>query len=57
MNFFKRFNTKCLNFCHFSGAKEWKSSCRSQKMQKNATTLAIRCVDTAENGPSKVSMK
>ena len=36
------------------GAKECKS-CRSRKMLKNAPTLAIRSVDTAENEPSKVS--
>ena len=45
-----------LNFCVWSGAKEL-TSCRSRKMLKNAPTLAIWGVDTAENEPSKVSMK
>ena len=35
------------------GAKECKS-CRSRKMQKNASLLSIVAVDTAENEPAKV---
>jgi len=35
------------------GAREC-TSCRSRQMLKNAPTLAIVAVDTAENGPSKV---
>ena len=42
-----------LKFQFWSGAKECKS-CRSRKILKNAPTLAIVAVDTAENGPSKV---
>ena len=42
-----------LKFRFWSGAKECKS-CRSRKILKNALTLAIVAVDTAENGPSKV---
>ena len=42
-----------LKFRFWSGAKECKS-CRSRKILKNAPTLAIVAVDTAENGPSKV---
>ena len=45
-----------LNFWFQGGAKECKS-CRSRKMLKNAPTLAIRSVDTAENEASKVSLK
>ena len=50
------FDKNIFNFCHFSGAKEC-NSCRSRKMLQNAPFLAIRGVDTAENEPSKVSMK
>ena len=42
-----------LKNCDWSGAKECES-CRSRKMLKNAPTLAIVAVDTAENEPSKV---
>ena len=52
----EHFDSRILNFCYFSGAKECKS-CRSRKMLQNAPFLAMRGVDTAENEPSKVSMK
>ena len=42
-----------LKFCELSGAKECKS-CRSRKILKNAPTLAIVAVDTAENEPLKI---
>ena len=42
-----------LNFLDPSGAKAHKS-CRSRKMLKNAPTLAIIAVHTAENEPLKV---
>ena len=45
-----------LKFRDLSGAKDCKS-CRSRKMRKNAPTLAIVAVDTAENEPLKISMK
>ena len=53
-NFRKNVDEILLNFWFQSGAKECKS-CRSRKMLKNAPTLAIRSVDTADNEPSKVS--
>ena len=40
-------------FWGLSGAKECKS-CRSRKILKNAPTLAIVAVDTAENEPLKI---
>ena len=42
-----------LEFCGFSGTKA-KKSCRSRKILKNASFLAIVAVDTAENEPLKV---
>ena len=42
-----------LKFWVESGAKGWKS-CRSRKIWKNAPTLAIVAVDTAENEPFEV---
>ena len=48
-----KFDDFLLNFRDWSGAKECKS-CRSRKMQKNASLLAIVAVDTAENEPSEV---
>ena len=49
----KNKNEKLTNIWVWSGAKEWES-CRSRKMWKNAPTLALVAVDTAENGPPKV---
>ena len=49
----KNKNEKLTNIWVWSGAKEWES-CRSRKIWKNAPTLAIVAVDTAENEPSKV---
>ena len=42
-----------LKNCDWSGAKECES-CRSRKILKNAPTLAIVAVDTAENEPLKI---
>ena len=47
--FFREREEKGLHF--FSPDR---GDCRSRKMLKNAPTLAIVAVDTAENGPSKV---
>ena len=44
---------KICKIWDWSGAKECKS-CRSRKMQKNASLLAIVAVHTAENEPSEV---
>ena len=44
-----------LKNCDWSGAKECES-CRSRKMLKNAPTLAIVAVHTAENEPLKISL-
>ena len=44
-----------LKFWNLRGAKVCKS-CRSRKMLKNAPTLAIVAVDTAENEPLKISL-
>ena len=52
----KNFDEVLLNFRDWSGAKESKS-CRSRKMLQNASFLAIVAVDTADNEPSKVSLK
>ena len=55
----KKFASIYLNFWFRSGAKDSKGankrkSCRSRKILKNAPTLAIRSVDTAENELSKI---
>ena len=44
-----------LKFWNLRGAKVC-TSCRSRKMLKNAPTLAIVAVDTAENEPLKISL-
>ena len=49
----KKFDDFYLEFWGFSGAKA-KKSCRSRKILKNASFLAIVAVDTAENEPLKV---
>ena len=48
----RNFGKFLLKFWVQSGAKGWKS-CRSRKIWKNAPTLAIVAVDTAENEPLK----
>ena len=60
MKFSKNLQNLCKILASFlvkfwvqSGAKGWKY-CRSRKIWKNAPTLAIVAVDTAENEPSKV---
>ena len=49
----KKFGDFYLEFWSFSGAKA-KKSCRSRKILKNASFLAIVAVNTAENEPLKV---
>ena len=49
----KKFDDFYLEFWGFSGAKA-KKSCRSRKILKNASFLAIVAVATAENEPLKV---
>ena len=49
----KKSRSFLLNFLDLSGAKECKS-CRSRKMLKNASFLAIVAVDTDENEPLKI---
>ena len=49
----KKFDDFYLEFLGFRGAKA-KKSCRSRKILKNASFLAIVAVDTAENEPLKV---
>ena len=52
VNSTKNLDDFLLKFRDLSGAKDCKS-CRSRKMLKNAPTLAIVAVDTAENEPPK----
>ena len=53
--FWQNFDKFLTKFWIWSGAKEC-TSCRSRKMLKNAPTLAIVAVHTAENGPPKVDV-
>ena len=55
MNIIKNYDKILLDVWMWSGAKEC-TSCRSRKMLKNAPTLAIVAVHTAENGPPKVDV-